>query len=172
MFFGWDNDLGGSRPSWIDKILLPHLCIVCFITFSKKIHFQSFDFFTPKELFRKCRGNILTLGSPPEPCWTNSTWSREIQFKLLKKSLLQRKEILMWRSNLLKSLPELSQVASSALPEEKFILLRATKFYLLPPSMCIKLAKIKFVAMYIWHNLKMFQISQFCETMFEASDAT
>ena len=116
-------------------------------------------------------GNCFTSDCPLVPCWTNSTWSREIQFKLLKKSLLQRKEILMWRSNLLKSLPELSQVASSALPEEKFILLRATKFYLLPPSTCIKLAKIKFVAMYIWHNLKMFQISQFCEIMFEASGA-
>ena len=30
LIFGWDNELG---PAWIDKILLPHLCIVCFITF-------------------------------------------------------------------------------------------------------------------------------------------
>ena len=28
-----NSELGGPRPSWIDKILLPHLCIVCFITF-------------------------------------------------------------------------------------------------------------------------------------------
>ena len=28
-----NSELGSPRPSWIDKILLPHLCIVCFITF-------------------------------------------------------------------------------------------------------------------------------------------
>ena len=26
-------ELGGPRTSWIDEILLPHLCIACFITF-------------------------------------------------------------------------------------------------------------------------------------------
>ena len=28
-----NSELGGPRTSWIDEILLPHLCIVCFITF-------------------------------------------------------------------------------------------------------------------------------------------
>ena len=28
-----NSELGGPRTSWIDNILLPHLCIVCFITF-------------------------------------------------------------------------------------------------------------------------------------------
>ena len=32
-FFGWDDKRGGPIPSWIDTLLTPHLCIVCFITF-------------------------------------------------------------------------------------------------------------------------------------------
>ena len=28
-----NSELGGPRTSWIDEILLPHLCIMCFITF-------------------------------------------------------------------------------------------------------------------------------------------
>ena len=28
-----NSELGGPRTSWIDEILPPHLCIVCFITF-------------------------------------------------------------------------------------------------------------------------------------------
>ena len=32
-FVGWDDEWGGSMPSWFYKILPSPLCIVCFITF-------------------------------------------------------------------------------------------------------------------------------------------
>ena len=61
-FVCWDNQLGGPRPSWIDlsyKILLPHLCIVCFITFLA-IYQAKFGFGT----FKKKPGPTPPLVGP------------------------------------------------------------------------------------------------------------
>ena len=56
-----NSELGGPRTSWIDKILLPNLCIVSFITFLA--HYQG------KFGFGKFQQKLELRSDPPPPCW-------------------------------------------------------------------------------------------------------
>ena len=56
-----NSELGGPRPSWIDNILLPHLCIVCFITF--------LAIYQGKFVFGKFQKKLGLRSDPPPPCW-------------------------------------------------------------------------------------------------------
>ena len=54
-------ELGSPRPSWIDKILLPHLCIVCFITF--------WPFIKANLILKNFNKNLGFGQTPLPPCW-------------------------------------------------------------------------------------------------------
>ena len=59
-----NSELGGPRTSWIDKILLPHLFIVCFITF--------LTIYEGKFGFGKFQQKLGLRSDPPPPCWAKS----------------------------------------------------------------------------------------------------
>ena len=65
-------ELGGPRPSWIEKILLPHLCIVCFITF--------LAIYQGKFVFGKFQQKLGLQSDPPAPCWAKCPTFSENEF--------------------------------------------------------------------------------------------
>ena len=56
-----NSELGGPRPSWIDKILLYHLCFVCFFTF--------LAIYQGKFGFGKFQQKLGLRSDLPTPCW-------------------------------------------------------------------------------------------------------
>ena len=67
-----NSELGGLRPSWIETILLPHLCIVCFITF--------LAIYQGKFGFGKFQQKLGLRSDPPTPCWATCPIFSKNQF--------------------------------------------------------------------------------------------